>query len=78
MSATDTTFAHITCLFYFYLFADEGPRQTSKTNLFAATKRRQPGLPLIDKSTMPFVRNEMPCYLLKSPKTHAFLGECSS
>ena len=24
--------------------------------------------PLIDKSTMPFLRNEMPCYLLKSPK----------
>ena len=31
--------------------------------------------PLIDKSTMPFLRNEMPCYLLKSPKTHATLGE---
>ena len=34
--------------------------------------------PFIDKSTMPFLRNEMPCYLLKSPKTHAILGECSS
>ena len=33
---------------------------------------------LIDKSTMPFLRNEMPSYLLKSPKTHAILGECSS
>ena len=31
--------------------------------------------PLIDKSTMPFLRNEMPCYLLKSPKAHAILGE---
>ena len=31
--------------------------------------------PLIDKSTMPFLRNEIPCYLLKSPKTHAILGE---
>ena len=31
--------------------------------------------PLIDKSTMPFLRNEMPCYLLKSPKTHTILGE---
>ena len=30
--------------------------------------------PLIDKSTMPFLRSEMPCYLLKSPKTHATLG----
>ena len=34
--------------------------------------------PLIDKSTMSFVRNEMSCYLLKSPKTYAILGECSS
>ena len=25
--------------------------------------------PLIDKSTIPFLRNKMPCYLLKSPKT---------
>ena len=31
--------------------------------------------PLIDKSTMPFLRNKMPCYLLESPKTHAPLGE---
>ena len=33
--------------------------------------------PLIDKSTMPFLRNEMPCYLLNS-KTHVSLGECGS
>ena len=33
--------------------------------------------PLTDKSAMPFLRNEMPCYLLKSPKTHAILGKCS-
>ena len=33
---------------------------------------------LIDKSTMPFLRNEMPYDLLKSPKTHAILGQCSS
>ena len=32
--------------------------------------------PFIDKSTMPFLRNEMPCYLLNS-KTHVILGECS-
>ena len=31
--------------------------------------------PLMDKSTMSFLRNKMPCYLLKSPKTHAILEE---
>ena len=29
--------------------------------------------PLIDKSTMPFLRNEILCYVLKSPKTHSIL-----
>ena len=77
MSTTDPTFAHITRLFYFYLFADEGPRQTSKTKFFFQQLNGNQGLfyPLIDKSTMPFLRNEIPCYLLKSPKTHAILGE---
>ena len=77
MSTTDPTFAHITRLFYFYLFADEGPRQTSKTKVFLQQQNGNQGLfyPLIDKSTMSFLRNEIPCYLLKSPKTHAILGE---
>ena len=76
MSITDPTFAHITRLFYFYLFDDKGPRQTSNTKLFfAATKRQGLFYPLIDKSTAPFLRNEIPCYLLKSPKTHTILGE---
>ena len=44
---------------------------------FCRKKAANQGLfyPFIDKSTMPFQRNEMPCYLLKSPKTHAPLGE---
>ena len=77
MSTTDPTFAHITRLFYFYLFADEGPRQTSKTKVFLQQQNGNQGLfyPLIDKSTMSFLRNEISCYLLKSPKTHAILGE---
>ena len=44
---------------------------------FCRRKAANQGLfyPFIDKSTMPFLRNEMPSYLLKSPKTHAILGE---
>ena len=51
--------------------------QTSKTKFFLQQQNGNQGLfyPLIDKSTMPFLRNEIPCYLLKSPKTHAILGE---
>ena len=80
MSTTDPTFAHITRLFYFYLFADETSkikRQTSKKKFFLQQQNGNQGLfyPLIDKSTMPFLRNEIPCYLLKSSKTHAILGE---
>ena len=38
MSTTDPTFAYITYLFFSYLLADEGPRETSKMMLFSAKK----------------------------------------
>ena len=77
MSTADPTFAHITCPFFFYLFADERPRQTSKTKLLQQQNAANQGLfySLIDKSTMSFLRNEMSRYLLKSRKTYATLGE---
>ena len=70
-----TPLLHTLPVSYFYLFVDEAPRQTSKTNLFAATNAATQGFfyPLIDKSTMIFLRNEILCYLVKSPKTHAIL-----
>ena len=52
MSTTDPTLAHITRLFYFYLFPDEGSRQTSKTKFFFQQQNAaNQGLfyPLIDK-----------------------------
>ena len=44
MSTTDPTFAYITYLFFSYLLADEGPRETSKMMLFSAKKAANQGL----------------------------------
>ena len=67
-------FVHITCLFYFYLFAMKDLGKHQKRSFLQQQNAANQGLfyPLIDKSTMPFLRNEMPCYLLKSTEIYQF------
>ena len=68
------------CIHYlsllFYLLADEGPREKSKTMLFSAKKAVNEGL--FYPFTVPTSNNSLSeklttFYLLKSPKTHAYL-----
>ena len=69
---------HISSIFIYLSINDLIKHQIRSFLLQQNAANRGLFYPLIDKSTMPFLRNEMPCYLLKSPKTHAILGECSS
>ena len=78
MSTTDPIFACVTYLFFFYLLADEGSRETSKTMLFSAKKATNQGL--FYPFTVPISNNSLfqklkSFHLLKSPKTLAILGE---
>ena len=66
-------FAYITCLFFLYLLADEGPHETSKTMLFQQKKAVNQGL--FYPFAVPISNNALfeklkIFYLLESPKNH--------
>ena len=74
MSPTDTTFAHYLSLTFIYLSMKDLVKHQRRIFLQQQNAAKQgPFYQLIDKSTMPFLRNEILCYLLKSLKTHSIL-----
>ena len=80
MSTKDPTFTYFTYLFFFIYLPMKDHVKHQRRSFLQQQKAANQDLfyPLtvpISNTVMPFLRTQMPCFLLKYPKTYAIQGE---